>query len=223
METKDTCLYIHTRKSDGGIFYVGIGDEDRPYKKQGRNSHWYNVVNKYDYDITILKTNMSWGEACELEIKMITFYGRKDLGLGCLVNMTNGGQGNKGLIQSKKTKQKIRESLNGKMIGEKNPNFGKKSSEETKQKMREKATGRKSSEETKLKIKESLTGKKRSKEIIEKSIGGNNPRARKIICNITGKIYECIKDAAENNGLGYTSLISSLTGKRPNKTSLRYL
>jgi hypothetical protein len=112
--TKDTCLYMHTRKSDGRIFYIGIGDKDRPTDKNGRNNHWYNTVNKYDYDVTILVEGLTWEEACGFEIKMIAFYGRRkpnpnNPNYGCLVNMTDGGQGAKGRIVSEETRETIRQ------------------------------------------------------------------------------------------------------------------
>jgi hypothetical protein len=73
METKDTCLYIHTRKDNGRIFYVGIGTIKRPYSIDNRNRFWKSVVKKYGRDVTILKTDMSWEDACQLEIMMIAF------------------------------------------------------------------------------------------------------------------------------------------------------
>jgi hypothetical protein len=92
---KDTCLYMHTRKSDGRIFYIGIGDKDRPTEKRGRNTHWYNTVNKHDYNVTIILEGLTWKRACELEVFMIAFYGREDKVGGCLVNKTDGGEGHK--------------------------------------------------------------------------------------------------------------------------------
>jgi len=92
---KDTCLYMHTRKSDGRIFYIGIGNEDRPTDKNGRNKYWCNTVNKHDYNVTILVNNLTWERACELEVIMIAFYGRKDTVGGPLVNLTDGGDGHK--------------------------------------------------------------------------------------------------------------------------------
>lgn len=110
---KDTCLYMHTRKTDGGIFYIGIGDKDRPTEKSGRNDHWYNTVNLYDYDVTILVDGLTWEEACQLEINMIAFYGRRkpypnNPNYGCLVNMTDGGQGAKGREVSEETREILR-------------------------------------------------------------------------------------------------------------------
>lgn len=262
METKDTCLYIHTRKTDGGIFYVGIGNEKRPYTKTKRNYYWNNTVKKHGYDVTILKTNMGWKEACELEIKMIAFYGRikpnpKNLNYGCLVNMTDGGDGANGHIHSKETrekiskgntgkkaseetKQKMRKIMTGKYIGEKSSMFGKTHSEENKKKISERMRGnnhmfgKTHSEKTKKKMSERMRGennhrfgKKASEEtkkkMSEKRSGEKHPNAQKVICNITNKIYNCIKDAAEDIGVNVNTLRGYLCGHRPNKTSLRYL
>jgi len=190
------CLYIHTRKDDGGIFYVGIGDEKRPYDKTGRNRFWKFVVKKHEYDVTILKTNMSWEQACDLEIKMIAFYGRKDKKKGSLVNMTDGGDGSKGLIHSEESKLKMREKRIGKYVGENHPSYNTKHSVETKQKQREKKIGK---------------------------TGENASRSKKVICNITGKIYASLKEASEDFGIKRTTLNSWLTGQNPNRSSLRFL
>jgi hypothetical protein len=238
-DIKDTCLYIQTRKDDGGIFYLGIGDEKRPYCKKGRNKFWHNVVNKHDYDVTILKTGMTWKEACELEIKMIAFYGRikpykKNPNYGCLVNMTDGGQGAKGLIVSKETKKKQSEDKKacGAWVGEKNPMFGsnrqgeknpfsnKTHNEESLQKMRKPR-----SEEVKKNMRKpkSEEGRKNIKESAYDRHGEKNPKATKVTCSVTGKIYGCIKEAAKDNGISYNTLLVYLRGTLPNKTSLRYL
>jgi hypothetical protein len=208
METKDTCLYIHTRKDDGGIFYVGIGDENRPYVNKKRNNYWNNVVKKYEgFEVTILKTDMTWKEACDLEIKMIAFYGRvkpskKNLNYGCLVNMTDGGEGSKGRIFSEKTIKKMSESRIGKIT-----------SEDTKKKLSKKLIGRIISDDTKLKMSQNHANVS----------GKNHPQVRKVICNITGKIYECIQDAADDIGVNRNTLKGYLRGNNPNKTSIRYI
>jgi hypothetical protein len=93
---KDTFVYNHKRNDTGEIFYVGIGDKYRSYSKFGRNKHWHNIVNKCGYSIEITHENLCWEEACKIEIYLIAFYGRNDLGLGNLVNMTDGGDGVKG-------------------------------------------------------------------------------------------------------------------------------
>jgi hypothetical protein len=143
---KDTVLYKHIRKSDNIIFYIGIGDNNRPYIKSGRNQHWHNTVKKYGYNIEIIADNLTWDEACDLETKFIAFYGRKNLGLGNLVNKTNGGEGVKGLkkTEEQKLKNKIASNLYYNSLtdeekkekwglkGDKNPFYGKNHKEENK-------------------------------------------------------------------------------------------
>ena len=91
-------VYRHRRLDTNEIFYIGIGKtEKRAYNKSNnRNKYWKNIVNKTKYSIEILFNNITWEDAKELEILLIKEYGRKDLGLGPLVNMTDGGDGSKG-------------------------------------------------------------------------------------------------------------------------------
>lgn len=57
-----------------------------------------------------------------------------------------------GKKHSEETKQKISQKMTGKMMGDKNPNYGKKYSEETKEKISEQMTGKKHSKETKQRM-----------------------------------------------------------------------
>lgn len=86
-------VYAHIRNDTGEVFYVGKGCGRRAYEKDNRNIYWKRIVNKYGYEIEILFNNLSEHEALTLEIEMIDKYGRKDLGLGLLVNLTDGGDG----------------------------------------------------------------------------------------------------------------------------------
>jgi hypothetical protein len=104
-----------------------------------------------------------------------------------------GQSGGPSVCSSEESNKKRRE----KMIGEKNPNFGRTPSEETKQKQREKMNG--------------------------KMVGEKNQISKKVICMVTNKIYECVTDAAKDNGLTRPTLSRYLTGKRTNKSSLRFL
>jgi hypothetical protein len=85
-------LYKHIRKDTNEVFYVGIGsdsDYSRAYTKHKRNRFWKSVVNKTDYDVIIVEDNKSWVEVTEREKYWISFYGRKNLGEGTLVNLTD--------------------------------------------------------------------------------------------------------------------------------------
>jgi hypothetical protein len=53
--------------------------------------------------------DLTWEQACEKEIEFIKLYGRSDLGLGSLCNLTEGGEGVIGMRHSDETKKKLSE------------------------------------------------------------------------------------------------------------------
>lgn len=131
----DKVLYFHINVTTGEVFYVGIGNSKRPYKRSSRSKFWNNIVSKDSYDIIIEEDNLTWEQACELEKYWISRIGRRDLGLGTLVNLTDGGEGatnhsdenkeisrkiglsNKGRTHSEAAKKKIGESTTIRNIG----------------------------------------------------------------------------------------------------------
>jgi len=149
-------------------FYIGKGKGDRcfqhfRYYRLKKNSPTCNKIKKIKAagtnPIAIkIKENLSEEVAFELEKKLIGTIGRKDLDMGVLTNITNGGDGPSGVVISEERKQKLRE-LN---IGEKNYMFGKHHSEETKRKIRETKNSRLYiiSDETRQKKSEVMMGKK---------------------------------------------------------------
>ena len=90
---KNKVVYFHKRKDTNEVFYVGIGNTNRPYKKTGRSDWWKRIVKKYGYTIEIVHEGLTWDKSVEYELKYIKDFGRKDLGLGPLVNLTDGGEG----------------------------------------------------------------------------------------------------------------------------------
>jgi hypothetical protein len=120
-ERNNVYLYRHRRLDTNEVFYIGIGKTNnykRAYNKSTRNTHWKNIVNKTDYQIEIIYKDLSWDKACELEMFLIKEYGRKDLGLGNLVNMTDGGQGAYNKIWTEKSRKKMSLSSKGKIISD---------------------------------------------------------------------------------------------------------
>lgn len=168
-------VYLHTRLDTNEIFYVGIGKSDTDNFKRSRsikqrNNYWKNVSNKAGYRVDVVYRNISWEKACEIEIKLIKLYGRSDLGLGNLVNMTDGGEGCLGHLQSDEHKKKLSEAGKGRKHSEETKkklaetSKGKKLTEETKKKISENSKGRIFSDESKLKISKARKGSKHSDE-----------------------------------------------------------
>jgi len=138
--------YAYLRE-DGTPYYIGKGKGNRAYVKCNRITH----LPKDNSRILILKQNLTEEEAFRHEIYMIAVFGRKDLGSGILYNRTDGGEGCSGAIKSEEARRKIGKAQEG----EKNHNYGKSASVETRRKMSSSRTGTSRSEETKRKMSKS--------------------------------------------------------------------
>ena len=99
---KNKVVYIHRKATDGVIFYVGIGNKYRPKNKENRSRYWKRTVDKHDYTIHIVEEGLTQEEARESEIALIELIGRRDLGLGTLVNLSDGGEGANGHISTRR-------------------------------------------------------------------------------------------------------------------------
>lgn len=172
-------LYRHIRLDRDEVFYVGIGTKKREFdysranSKYLRNFWWNNITEISEYIVEIIMEAGDYGFIKEKEKEFIKIYGRADLKKGTLCNLTDGGEGSPNTIVSEKTRKLHSDRSKGNMHnlgnkyseatkklmsenrkGEKHPMFGKKASEESKQKMREAQTGSKKSEETRQKHRE---------------------------------------------------------------------
>jgi hypothetical protein len=208
------CVYTHTRKDTNKIFYIGVGNIRRPYSKVNRNKHWYHIANKHEYTVNITHRDLIWEEACAIERYLIAFYGRLDLKQGNLVNMTDGGDGAVGLKHSDDTKRsfseikrklysdKTKHPLYGRR-GENSPNYGKKKSKETIEKIRSKQSG----------VNCRLFGK----------TGAECINSKPVIDNFTGVVYPSIKEAANSIGICYSNLRKMLCGTKINSSGITYL
>lgn len=121
--------YVHRRASDNLIFYVGKGTGKRAWSHKGRSLHWHNVVKKHGICVEIWNTFTDETEAFQNEIDLIA----KMKGWMPLTNKTYGGEGVSGYRYSPDQIERCRVQN----TGENNPYFGKKHSQELKQKMRE--------------------------------------------------------------------------------------
>jgi len=104
-------VYRHIRLDKNEPFYIGIGKTKyRHTAKQNRNDIWEKIAAKTEYDVEILFEDVDWDFACKKEIELIKLYGRINRGTGTLANMTDGGDGNLGLVHSAEALRKISES-----------------------------------------------------------------------------------------------------------------
>jgi len=165
--------YAYLRE-DKTPYYIGKGTGNRIYSTNRKGLK----PPKDKSRIIYLKQNLTEEEAFRHEIYMIDVFGRKDLGTGILVNMTNGGEGTSGSLRSDETRKRMSDANRGKNHpnygktaseetrkrmsdahkGENHPNYGKTASEETRKRMSE--ASKNPSEETRRKISEASKGRK---------------------------------------------------------------
>lgn len=204
-------VYIHKRADDGSVFYVGKGTRDkrttkrvfaRAYDTYGRNRWWLAVVNKHGFDVEILAMFKEDAHAQDYERFLIAAHGRERL-----VNLTDGGEGMAGHVQSRETIEKRAKKMVGRipsaetrakislsLRGERHPLFGKRRSDETR---RRQSQGSKDSQR-----------------------GGKSTSAKAVLDTATGTIFPSTRDAAEHFGIRMRYLSAQLAGERTNKTTM---
>lgn len=233
-------IYRHTTLDTNKVFYIGIGKVsdrkfksklrksyfERAYNKNRRSDFWKKIEEKHGHYVEILSENLDVSFVRELEVLLIAYYGRRDLGKGTLVNLTDGGEGFINVIKTEEHKRKIGDALKGRTISESTrialslANKGKVCSEETKKRLSDfyklnrfgadnPFFGKTHTEENKQKWSESKSR-------------GNSKNAKLIMCTQTGIFYDCIQDACDVYNIKYSTLRSMLQGVNKNKTSLIY-
>jgi hypothetical protein len=112
-------VYAHYIPGEPQPFYVGRGCNKRAYRLDGRSKWWKSIVKKYGYEVKILYEKLSNSMANEIEKQLIAEYGRRDIGTGCLVNLTDGGNGMVGLVVTDEHRKNNSEAL--KALGDNHP------------------------------------------------------------------------------------------------------
>lgn len=173
-------VYVHKRKSDGSVFYVGQGCKKRAWSQSGRNRHWHRIVAKHGYEVKVIIEGVSQPCALSMERATISFYGR-----GNLCNLTDGGDiGPTGLKHS----MEVRHAQSERMLGNQHTKGRKLSEEhraaisvglrgrEVSEETRAKLRGKVVSQETRDKISASLKGRAMSPEWIERNAAARRGR-----------------------------------------------
>jgi hypothetical protein len=179
-------VYMYLRDKDtkngpkGSPYYIGKGKNNRAYEPHMRIKANFRPKDKSR--IRFIKENLSEDDAYMWEAFWIAEFGRIDLGTGCLRNLTDGGEGNKG-ISDKSRKQKQEWMLNP----SNNPMYNASSVE----KLKKTLTGRTQTEETKAKISNTLKGfvvTEEAKKNLSKALKGKIKK--KTPCIYCGKLVD---------------------------------
>ncbi len=219
-------IYRHLRVDNGNPFYIGKGcfrknrrtSFERAFATNNRNPFWkHTVSNAGGFDVEIMMHDLTEKEANNKEVEFIKLYGRSNKSGGTLCNLTDGGDGWKGVILSEEECRRRSERVRG----EKHPNWGKHRSPETLLKMslakrgnRNVVFGRTLPKQWRENIAKGKLGPKNP------MYGKISPCALKVRNTITGTIYPSIAVAAKCEKVNPSMLYQYLEGTKRNKTPL---
>lgn len=161
-------VYAYLREN-GTPYYIGKGKDNRAWinHRTLRNGSWTGIQTPPDRRIVIMEANLLEIGSLALERRYIAWYGRLDTTLsGLLRNLTDGGDGICGAIQSGDTIEKRRASR--KANKRPNPLKGTKQSPEVIEKKRQAMLGQKHTPERNANRSAALKGRKLSPEHIAK-------------------------------------------------------
>lgn len=155
-----TYLYSDPSRNNEPI-YVGKGQAKRAWDHLKRKDHceFVHRLQKMLREgvqplITFFCKDVDNELACLVEMEAVAKFGRKNLGLGTLLNLTDGGdEGTPGVVVSEETRQKLSVLSKGRKV-----------SDDTKALMSKVRAGEKRPEGTGAKISLATSGKKRSEE-----------------------------------------------------------
>ena len=129
---KKYAVYVHMRRDNGKVFYVGCCTRNDSTRARGfkkyrrafdfgqRRARWFKIVGEAgDVDVDIVFLTDIKDEAFEKEAAFIELYGRESLNKGLLVNECGGGMGAPEQLNTKLTRLK----KSAQKIGHKNPMY----------------------------------------------------------------------------------------------------
>ncbi len=234
--------YVY-RDSNGQPFYVGKGSGVRAWKhlnschNQTRRSYrtmFYTKLRKMLRENVVptiepIVSDVSESVAFQWERFFIVYWGRRDIGTGCLCNHTGGGEGLSGYVPSEKVRQKMRVLHTPRLRQLAISQRGQTLSAEHRAKLSAAQTGRKHSQESIEKTASAHRGRKRSPETRRRiSEGRKNPsddcrakisQARKIPAVATDPdtgeelmVFNSALDASRFFGISNAAITACLKG-----------
>lgn len=220
-------LYRHIRLDKNEPFYIGIGTKQnrkshtviykRAYSKHSRGKIWRFIENKTNYKVEILLESNDRDFIKQKEIEFIKLYGRIDLGTGILANLTDGGDDNSAILNSKECVEKAKNTR--RLIKEKRGYYH---SEESRKLISKVLTNRKCTEETKIKLR--LKAKLRENKGLDKAL----EVWRKPVIQLTKENlficeYNSIIDAANKTNSSFKLISMVCKGKRKTHNGFKWV
>lgn len=196
-------VYEYIRTDTMEPFYVGKGKGNRFLDIRKRSKYFKMISDKMKIVVNILIDKLTEEEAFGIECWYINEY-KYVYGYN-LCNVTDGGEGTKGIKMSLETKNKISLANKGKRLGCK-------LSEETKRKMSISRTGGKRSEETKRKMSIASTGRNMPK-------GSDSKLSKEVICINTSEVFGSMIEASSKTGIIDRMISKCCRGERKSTTS----
>ena len=207
---KDFYVYLHMKETTNEVFYVGKGNDNRFKSIKNRSKYWKHVAEKHGAISYIIAHRLTEQEAFLLEKKLILKYGRRDLGTGSLVNLTEGGEGVSGYIFTPERREQCsRDST------------GRKHTKEHKEYMSQIMKGRVFSDETLEKMSKARIGKKLDPIFLE-SFRLSRGNSKKVICIETGEIFNSASEAARSISGDPSSVSKCCLGKNNSHKGFKF-
>lgn len=119
-------------------------------------------------------------------------------------NLKTGG---KHCTYSAESLEKMSRAHKGLLVGEKNPNYGKKLTAEQRAEIGRHSKGRLHTEEYKEMMRQRMSG-------------ANNHKSRKVVCVETGEVFVSLSDVARSLGIGVSNISACVRGEQ--KTAGKY-
>lgn len=104
-------VYLHRRKTDNKVFYVGKGKGNRANSRHSRSDWWKRTAEKHGFIVEIAFENLSEEESLQCEkdtILEFRYFNHP------LVNMTDGGEGASGYKHTEEHRKRVSEAWKGK-------------------------------------------------------------------------------------------------------------
>ena len=210
-------VYAYLRKSNLTPYYIGKGSNDRAWEQHRKNGKGV-YTPKDKSKIIIIERNLTEIGAFALVRRLISWWGRKNLGTGILLNKTDGGEG--GSNDSPETRRL--KSRPGNLNGM----YGKTHSEKVKSDQAQRAVDRFKGKtykelygvEQAVQLKKQRSDSMRSARKLRPGNGANNPNSKEyrlidpygIEYFVTGNIVSFCKD----HGISYCRLIDVIKKRR---------